>query len=106
VIGRESEGKRERDGWGGERNGWSIEGGRCARGERLGEIVGLKGERRGEGEGERERERERERGGERDRGRGREIEGKEERGRERVTERTIERGRGESGEEKERVLER
>jgi len=53
VRGRESEGKRERDGWGGERNGWSIEGGRCARGERLGEIMGLKGERRGEGEGER-----------------------------------------------------
>ena len=65
MIGRESEGKRERDGWGGERDGWSIEGGRCARGERLGEIVGHKGERRGEGEGVREGKREREGGAER-----------------------------------------
>ena len=58
-------GKETEMGGGAERDGWCIEGGMCAGGERLGEIVGLKGERRGEGV----------RKGRRDCERGREIEG-------------------------------
>ena len=55
-------GKEREMGGGGERDGWCIEGGMCAGGERLGEIVGLKGERRGEGEGVRKGRRDCERG--------------------------------------------